>query len=461
MPTYQTLHTNYGLAAIAAATASGVAVNLTQIAVGDGNGFDAMPSAAQVALVREVYRAAINVVRRDPVDSTVYYIEMVIPAATGGWTIREFGVFDDTGSLFAVGNFPATYKSVPTDGAVSDLVIQAVLVVSNAGVINITLDPNVAIASRQWVINNITPEFLLPGGTTGQVLRKRSNINGDTEWANPASATILVNIVEEPPQAIAASQLTVTLVTTNTTGLAVYINGLRIPRTPGVDGWLPSGATQVVLGKQYTVGAVFTAFQNDPANHIPDPLTASLNLSDVQSAATARANLDVYSRAEVDASMPAGTVVPSARATAPPGWLLCDGAAVSRTTYARLFSAIGTLWGGGDGTTTFNVPELRGEALRFLDVGRGVDVGRAPGSAQSQQIPAHKHVTQWGERQGGTTFGRTNTAGKLGSQGQDNDNYWFNTNDGSEFDGAPGNPAGLIGAEVRMRNVALLGIIKT
>lgn len=64
------------------------------------------------------------------------------------------------------------------------------------------------------------------------------------------------------------------------------------------------------------------------------------------------------------------------------GTLLCDGAAYSRTTYADLFAAIGTAWGVGDGATTFNVPDFRGEFPRGWDNGRGVDSGRTLGSSQ-------------------------------------------------------------------------------
>lgn len=58
--------------------------------------------------------------------------------------------------------------------------------------------------------------------------------------------------------------------------------------------------------------------------------------------------------------MPSGATLPYAGPTAPTGWLLCDGSAVSRTTYPTLFAAIGTTWGAGDGSTTFNVPDMRG-----------------------------------------------------------------------------------------------------
>lgn len=87
----------------------------------------------------------------------------------------------------------------------------------------------------------------------------------------------------------------------------------------------------------------------------------------------------------------AGMVAFFARATAPDGWLVCNGALVSRETYAGLFAAIGTVFGAGDGATTFKLPDLRGEFVRGLDGGRGVDAGRALGSAQGHQMQYHSH----------------------------------------------------------------------
>lgn len=77
--------------------------------------------------------------------------------------------------------------------------------------------------------------------------------------------------------------------------------------------------------------------------------------------------------------------------TAPPGWMKCNGAAISRSTYSALFSVIGTTFGAGNGSTTFNLPDLRGEFLRGWDDARGVDSGRTFGSAQTSQNLAHTH----------------------------------------------------------------------
>jgi microcystin-dependent protein len=73
---------------------------------------------------------------------------------------------------------------------------------------------------------------------------------------------------------------------------------------------------------------------------------------------------------EIFSILPAGTVLPFAGATAPAGWALCDGGAISRTDYVELFTAIGELWGNGDGSTTFNLPDMRGQFLRGKNNGR-------------------------------------------------------------------------------------------
>lgn len=79
-------------------------------------------------------------------------------------------------------------------------------------------------------------------------------------------------------------------------------------------------------------------------------------------------------------------------ASAPAGWLKANGAAVSRTAYADLFSRIGTTFGAGDGSTTFNLPDYRGEFLRGFDDGRGLDGGRTLNSVQAAMVLAHAHT---------------------------------------------------------------------
>ena len=83
--------------------------------------------------------------------------------------------------------------------------------------------------------------------------------------------------------------------------------------------------------------------------------------------------------------------------TVPEGYLKCNGAAVSRTQYQALFAAIGTTYGIGNGTTTFNLPDVRGNAIRGYDDGRGIDSKRAFGSEQESQNKSHRHGIATGE----------------------------------------------------------------
>lgn len=88
---------------------------------------------------------------------------------------------------------------------------------------------------------------------------------------------------------------------------------------------------------------------------------------------------------------PPGAVIAFAADTPPEGWLECNGAALSRISYANLFSVIGTVFGEGNGLTTFNLPDLRGEFIRGFDNGRGIDEKRQLGSYQMDEIKSHDH----------------------------------------------------------------------
>jgi len=90
-------------------------------------------------------------------------------------------------------------------------------------------------------------------------------------------------------------------------------------------------------------------------------------------------------------SVPTGCVFCRAAAIVPAGYLECNGAAVSRTTYSALFAVIGTTYGSGNGSSTFNLPDLRGEFIRGYDNGRGVDSGRGMNNPQGSANQSHNH----------------------------------------------------------------------
>lgn len=439
MATYKTIHTSYGLQQMAAAEATGTPINLTHMAVGDGNGNFTTPDQGQTQLVHEIYRHTVNRVFQDPDVPTMFSAELIIPASVGGFTMREVGIFDADGSLFAVGNLPPSYKPNDAEGSYVDSAVRIQFLVTNADIVTIQVDPNVAVATQTWITNNVTAAFLLPGGTTGQVLTKNSNADGDTKWSDPTDVNVLVNTVEES-QTLAAGQTVVNLATTTTQGLAVYVEGVRLPKDASAGGWQPDGAiiTRLTLGKSYVDGTQIICVQNEPASNLPDALAKPQNLADLLDKAVARANLDVFSKAEASQLQPVSAVVFFPRSTAPTGWLKANGAAISRTVYANLWAAIGTTFGIGDGFTTFNLPDLRGEFVRGWDDARGVDGGRAIGSVQSDELRSHTHS--------GSTLGVLGTGPIEDGQGNPN---WSLSSIG--YTG---------GSETRPRNVALLACIK-
>lgn len=385
---FKTIHTNAGLSRLAAAEASGTPINLVSMAVGDGNGNPVVPTPTQTALVREVYRHAPNRVYQDPNDPKLFTAEMVVPVSVSGFTMREVACFDADGTMLVVGNLPDTYKPNVADGSYSDAIVRVQFYVSNAGVVTIVLDPSVAVASQHWVINNMTPAILFPGGTTHQVLRKKSNADGDTEWADPTDFEAVVSAIEET-QTLAAGQTVIDWAVLTNEGLAVYIEGVRL-RTDQFTKH-PTINTRITLAASFPAGTKATGTQNEPASTLTDPLAKAQNLADLQNKTTARANLDVFSKAETRALVPAGVIDHFAGDTAPPGFLVRNGAAISRAVYADLFAVLGTRFGVGDGATTFNLPDDRGVFDRGWGYGSGIDSGRVLGSLQMDAFQGHEH----------------------------------------------------------------------
>lgn len=256
MPTYKTILTNVGAAKIAAAIAASETVNLTQMAVGDGNGNPTTPVATQTALVREVFRASINMLAVDPLNPNYVIPEMIIPSNVGGWPIWEVGVFDDEGDLIAVGNFPGHYKPILSEGAAFDFAIRTIMQVASADAITLIIDPAIVLASRKWVIDNFTFAVQMPGGTTGQVLAKQSNADGDADWVDAGEVTVNISTRQEI-QTGATSQTVFNLATCTTEGLAVYVEGARIFDVTVLS------ATQVQLPTDYP-GKRILFIQNDP-----------------------------------------------------------------------------------------------------------------------------------------------------------------------------------------------------
>ena len=194
-----------------------------------------------------------------------------------------------------------------------------------------------------------------------------------------------------------------------------------------------------------------------------------------------------------EAMVPTGSTQMFAGTSAPRGWLIADGRAVSRTTYAALFAVIGTTYGSGDGSTTFNLPDMRGVVVRGVDRGRNLDPSRVQGSYQGDLFASHAHNNTATSVPAGdhSHAAMTNAAGAHTHTVR----FEMGRDDGGEvaFDGGSLYPRSLTrttssdgnhshtvtiagagahthtinmnnastgGSETRMKNIAMLGIIK-
>lgn len=147
--------------------------------------------------------------------------------------------------------------------------------------------------------------------------------------------------------------------------------------------------------------------------------------------------------ADINAT-PAGAIQFFAMETAPVGWLKANGAEVSRVIYANLYAAIGTRFGAGNGKTTFNLPDLRGEFLRGFDDGRGVDIDRTLGDYQEDSLKSHNHCLSTFKPVNASIYKPISKGAELSSVGVGEDVITSDTGE----------------SETRPRNIALLACIK-
>lgn len=418
---YFAILTDYGTRAIAHALSQGQPLQLTQFAVGDGNGQAVTPTASATALVHQTHIAPVSAVSLDPRNNKQVIVELTIPENIGGFYIREMGVFDSQNKLIAYANCPESFKPTESSGSGKVQVLRMILKVESSSAVTLSIDHSVIFITRQ----QMTPKTITATSTNGVDERGHSheiakasltqqgivqldsstNSNAEDKAATPKA----VKTVKDQVDSVQRNQ-------------ANYIHNSK--KSSAVD----SNSEDTVANS----AAVKTAYDKGvDAKTAAD--TAQRTASDANNNANTR-----QLKSEL-----IGEVAFFARTTPPNGWLKANGAAVSRTTYAALFSAIGTTFGAGDGRTTFNLPELRGEFIRCLDDGRNVDGGRRLGTSQGDAIKTHTINVPNSQWEGNV----------IGS--------WFYSERGNGNNNQSNNTITYTGEkETRPRNVALLACIK-
>ena len=256
---YYSIITNAGLLKNAAASAPGGSpVNLTHLAVGDSNGAAYNPTGTATFLQNEKYRTTLTHVVIDENNPNQLIVEAVINETVGPFYIREVGIFDSAGTLFAIGKYPETFKPDLPAGSGKRLYIRMILGFASS--------PNVEL--------------------------------------------IIFDDINNDPN-----------------------------------------------------------FSTDVNNALAQRLVKTQNLADLSDPATARNNIDVYSKSE---TYFVGDYKISAQNSNHGKWLICNGQEASRTVKAALFALIGTSFGVGNGSTTFNLPDMRGRVPGLIGQGSGL-----------------------------------------------------------------------------------------
>jgi len=471
MSQYYSIVTNKGLELFAQSLQNQTPIKFATFAVGSGlNNNSYEPDATQTALKDEKYRGALSAVVIAKDNPHHVTCELLIPAVVGGFYLREAGLFSEDGTLIAVAKIPPTYKAKEDEGSTAALRVYFFVEVANADQVVLHVDEISQIA----VENSITTAILeheagvnhpYATATSAGLVRINDDYN-----AQDVAAAASINALQQAQSAalVAIEQLS--------NSAMPFHKQNQLANSINLDDVREAGFYWIVGTDSEPAG-----FNNQPIiNGKPNGLNGALLVIKTGGADVCvqlyfvdymheihfrhyRAWLEdlawqpLLSPTNINDYLPAGIPQPWPQSTPPRGWLVCDGSNFSGARYPLLAAAY----------PACVLPDLRGEFIRGLDFGRGVDVDRAVLSLQEQQIAAHKHVHGGISSWGGYlhTWGRTSQhlgydRGFRGG-GRDVWDFFSYTNDGiPDIHYMNLNPAGLVGAENRPRNVAFLYIVR-
>ena len=405
---FYTLITQQGAALLANATALGIPLKLSKMAVGDANGSATIPDASQTKLVHEVYKAPLNSLTTDEKNPNQIIAELVIPENQGGWFINEIGLYDESDTLVAVGNCPTTYKPLLSEGSCRTQVIRMIFAVDNVNAVTLKIDPSVVLATRQYVDDLITSKMANheqttnhPNATTNSKGFVQLNSAIDSNLEDQAATPLAVKQVNERINEITDKF--------HCDGLEsrIYSEDKRFCLLIRNDG--------SIVGYDVNENKIIWNFQREGF------LNAKISVDNIF-------DLEHFIS---NKSIPVGTPQPWPCKQPPEGWLECNGSPFDKEQYPKL-GAVYHRW----------LPDLRGEFIRGWDHWKGADPNREILSWQDCMIQKHNHST---------LIETSNEQGDGNPWGSGSDRYEEDYIFDTAYTG---------GHETRPRNVAFMYIVK-
>ncbi|VVP67757.1 hypothetical protein PS907_01763 [Pseudomonas fluorescens] len=474
--------TAVGEAKQANAAALGTSWTFAQMALGDANGTDPIPSRTQTKLINERRRAPLNQVKVDPANASVIIAEQIIPESVGGWWVRELALYDADGDMVAVANCAPTFKPLLAQGSGRTQVIRINLIVSSTANIELKIDPSVVLATREYVDTVIVEALskldykhsVLAATTANITLTGIQTIDGELL---PAGARVLVKdqaqakengIYVVPAAGAWKRALDADTSVEVTPGLFVSVekgtvNGDSVWQLV-TDAPIVLGTTalafEMVAGRTGVSAGAYTKVTVDKYGRVIAGTTPTT--------LAGHGITDTYTKDEIAAmiaqasALPVGSMIGFPMDKVAPGFLELDGSVKSAAAYPDLATFLGGAFNKGDeGAGNFRLPESRGEFLRGWDHGRGVDAGRAIGSMQLDSLQGFrmesmrsKASTSWGNDDGGAgdpAYGPPMGSVTPGTRPR-------NLTGAFVSDGVNGVPR--VGSETRPRSLAVMWCIK-
>lgn len=509
--------TSLGAAKKTNCDALGIPWEPSYMLIGDANDTDPVPSPGQTQLIRQVYRAPLNALYVSPTDDKVLIAELVLPPEVGGWWIRELAIEDKDGVFCAVANVAPSYKPLLAQGSGRNQVVRMHIITNSTTNIQLKIDPSVVLATRKYVDDSLVaalPANKMPGTYRQVTIDKRGIVvsgNNPTTLAGhgitdaftmaetnqkvadeisalrgpvPPSLDQLSKIaasLNNDPQFAANTLLALAGKAAKSTTLSGYgisdsYTALQVNQLLGskvsIGTYGLGGAAPDFPGNDLNTKCEITSWFRTTSGCLNCPPGAnpqgSIVLNEVWTPGVAQQTFREHITArewhrasssyafgpwiEVVTNM-VGAVQAFASTVPPTGWLVADGSQVLRANYPALLAATNGAFGWGNGSTTFNLPDMRGEVIRGLDLGRGINPGRALGSIELDAMQGHGHANT------NQIIGMSGGSGEFLSHNNGVSSSTSTTRILGPVDLA-GYGAVRVASETRMRNVAMLWCIK-